>query len=283
MNNHSIWYIGLMGIGAALLLYTYFKSGNKRSALLYIGMSGLGYAIEYVIFILLGCYSYRPRLIPGKPYYDEVSGAIASNLLILPALAVAIAVFRKRWLHILAAVAAMSAVEWLFLRLGIYKHYWWRTWYTSVGLVFYYWAAKLWFARIMRPQRGLMLAVTLLLIQWALTSPQAIEIVFLSGRDYRVNWFESQEHDNIAFSSTYSVAISLFFTWLLLRQGGMRWLLYVLGPAAVLGVDGILAATGILDSRGWWDFAYRFVTMFLVLMVGDVINRRLRLGPPMRW
>ncbi|MBO7748766.1 hypothetical protein I8J29_31810 [Paenibacillus sp. MWE-103] len=280
MNDHSVWYIGLIVISVALLLYTYFKSGNKRSVLLYFGMSGLGYGIEYVIFILFGSYSYEPRLIRDKPYYDELAGAIVSNAMILPAIAVAIAVFRKGWMPILAAIAAMSAVEWFFVRIGIYKHYWWRTWYTSIGLVFYFWAAKLWFARIMRPQRGFIHAVTIMMIQWAFTSPQALEIIFLAGRAYNVHWFGNREHDNIAFSSTYCIAISVFFTGLLLQRGGMRWLIYVLGPAAVLGVDGILAASGILLSRGWWDFAFRFVTMFLMLLAGDAINRHLRKGPP---
>ncbi|NBD24221.1 hypothetical protein [Paenibacillus glycinis] len=283
MNDHSAWYIGLIVISVALLVFTVLRTGNKRSLLLYLGMSGLGYTIEFVIFILFECYAYEPKLIREDGYYDSLAGAIVSNALILPAVAVFLAVLRMGWVPIILAIAAMSGVEYLFLRIGIYEHYWWRTVYTAIGLVVYFWAAKYWFGRIMRPLRGAAHALTLYLILWAMTSPQALEIILLHGRTYGVRWFADQSHDNIAFSSSYCVVLSIIFTWLLCRRTSRRWSLYVVGTVAVLIIDMLLDASGVLASKGWWDYAYRVVTMFLTLWMGDMINKRLRSGPMPRY
>ena len=68
MNDHSAWYIGLIVISIGLLVYPVLRTGNKGSWLLYLVMSGFGYLVEFVIFILSDSYWYEPRLLPYDRY-----------------------------------------------------------------------------------------------------------------------------------------------------------------------------------------------------------------------
>ena len=154
INSHSVWYLGLATISLILLAFVYFKTKNYRSLLLYLGMVGVGYMIEFFIYVLLDSYEYDPDIIARDAYYDYNMGAISSNMLTLPVTATLIAVYRLSWIWIAIFTVLIVGIEWLFLKLGIYHHHWWRTAYTGIGLLVYYRFAKFWFTKFMHPFKG---------------------------------------------------------------------------------------------------------------------------------
>jgi len=115
LNNHSLWYLGLGAFSLSLLSYVYFKTKNVRCLYLFLAMVGLGYAIEYCIYVLLESYVYEPRILARDPYYDNNMGAIFSNFLTLPATATFIAAFSLNWMWVPVFAAFVAGIEWLFL------------------------------------------------------------------------------------------------------------------------------------------------------------------------
>ncbi|RCW48050.1 hypothetical protein [Paenibacillus prosopidis] len=279
LNFNSIWYLGLGTLSLILLSFVFFKSKNYRSLLLFLGMIGVGYTIEFVIYVLLESYAYNPQIIARDAYYDNNMGAIASNMLTLPVTAALIAVFRLNWIWIAVITGLVLGVEWLFEKLGIYRHYWWRLGYTAIGLPVYYGLARAWFTRLMLPLKGFLHALTLFFITWALFTMQFFAIAFFNSRYYQLGWFDSRSHDTTAMTSIFGILFSIFFVWVLKHNWKYKWLKYMLPPVVISGVYMIFDIIGVLHSLVWWDYWYCFGVNLFVLIAVDAISRRLRNGP----
>ncbi|MDQ0920485.1 hypothetical protein [Paenibacillus sp. V4I5] len=279
LNFNSLWYLGLSTLSLILLFYVYFKTKNYRSLLLFLGMVGIGYSIEYIIYVLLGSYEYDPNIISRDAYYDNNMGALASNLLTLPATATLIAVFRLNWIVIAIITGLIVGIEWLFLKLGIYRHYWWRFEYTAFGLLVYYGFAKAWFTRLMRPLKGISHSLTLYFITWALCTMQFVPISLFNSRYYNLGWFENRSHDTTAFSSLFGMFTSIFSVWVLKLKWKYSWLKYIFSAAVIFGVNIILQIIGVLHSLVWWDFWYCSGVNLIIIIIVDVSSKRLWNGP----
>ncbi len=279
INSHSIWYLGLATISLILLAFVYFKTKNYRSLLLYLGMVGVGYMIEFFIYVLLDSYEYDPDIIARDAYYDNNMGAIASNMLTLPVTATLIAVYRLSWIWIAIFTVLIVGIEWLFLKLGIYHHHWWRTAYTGIGLLVYYRFAKFWFTKFIHPLKGIPHSVTLYFITWGLFTMQFFPISFFNSRYYNIGWFDNRSHDTIAFSSLFGMLTSIFFVWMLKRKWKNSWLKYIVSAAVVFGVNLILIQFGVLHSPVWWDLLFCMGINFIILLAADAISKRLWNGP----
>jgi hypothetical protein len=149
-------------------------------------MVGVGYTIEYFAYVLLGSYEYYPKIISRDAYYDSTMGPLASNLLTLPATATFISVFRLNWIWITIFTGLIVGVEWLFSKLGIYRHHWWRFEYTVIGLPVYYSFAKFSFTRLMLPLKGIPHFLTVYLITWALFTIQFVPLSFFNSRYFNL-------------------------------------------------------------------------------------------------
>ncbi|WP_028608575.1 hypothetical protein [Paenibacillus harenae] len=279
LNFNSLWYLGLGTLSTLLLFFVLFKTKNYRSLLLFLGMVGAGYTIEYFIFVLLESYAFYPKIISRDAYYDSTMGALASNLLTLPATAALIAVFRLNWIWIVIFTGIIVGIEWWFTKLGIYRHNWWRFEYTAIGLPIYYSFAKALFARLMHPLKGIPYFLTLYLITWALFTIQFVPLSFFNSRNFNLGWFENRSHDTTAFSSLSGMLSSIFFVWSSQLKSKYSWLKYLWPVAVVFGVNQFLKIIGVLHSLVWWDFLYCSAMNFILLIVIDAISKRLRNGP----
>lgn len=277
MSGNSYWYFGLGAASIILLLCTYLKSNTHRSLLLFLGMVGVGYIIEFVIYILLGSYHYEPNIIRWDAYYDSNMGAIASNLLCLPAIATLIAVFQLRLIWIVGFTALMVGIEWLFIHLGIYYHHWWRIEYSAIGLPFYFWLARVWYPRILFPLRGVLNYVTLLLITGALLGTlQSIPFMFFNSRYYDIGWFDTPSRNTTALTTLIWLFLSPLFVALLLKyQRKYRWIPYVVPVMMMLIIRWILQIAELMYVLVWWDTLYCVVICIVVFIMVRSIQKTL--------
>lgn len=246
-------------------------------------MIGIGYLIEIVIYIFLGSYQYYPKFIAHDPYYDSNTGAIASNALALPAAATFIAVFRLRWIWLIFFTSLFVGIEWLFLNLGIYTHNWWRLAYTALGLPVYFAVAIKLYPLILRPLKGVIHFLILLLIIGPVTGTlHILPIMFFSNRYYRPGWFENQAHDTTAFSAVYYMCASTLLIVMVKLHWKYEWLKYVLILTVVMIMTIVLKAAGILYSLVWWDPIYYVLLPIVVLIIAEAVNKRLSIGPVSR-
>lgn len=280
MSFNSYWYLGLAAISVALLTFVYFKTRNYRSLLLYLGMVGVGYLIEYVIYVLFESYQYYPKLITRDAYYDSNMGSIASNFFSLPVSATIIAVFRLRWVWIIVFSGLFSGIEWLFLELKIFRHIWWHISYTTISLPFYYILAKIWFPRMMLPTKGILQFLTSLLITGSvLATLQFIPIAFFNSRSYSVGWFENPSRDTTAFATVLWLCLSLVYIIVLNVHWKHTWLKYVIPITLLIILIITLQKVKIMKCHVWWDPYYCILICIIVLLFAEAIRKRLLQGP----
>lgn len=69
---------------------------------------------------------------------DNVLGAFISDFLIVPASAVFIQAFSLSWGPTLCIATVFTGIDWFFMALGIFQHFWWKSIYTGIGLIILY-------------------------------------------------------------------------------------------------------------------------------------------------
>ncbi|MGJ7922525.1 hypothetical protein [Neobacillus sp. LXY-4] len=245
---------------------------------------GTGYLIEAVIYIFLHCYQYYPHIIKHDPVYDSNLGAIASNALALPVAATFLAVLRKNWVWSVAFIGFFSGVEWLFLKVQIYTHNWWRIEYTALGLLIFYFPFAKWLNRmIMKPQKGVLHTLLLLLVIGPLlASFHIFPIMFFSARYYDFGFFDNISQDTNAFSTIYYLGSCLLLTILAKLDWKNGWMKYIIISISIFAVTIFLRMIGILHSLVWWDTYYYILYPNLLLIITVYISKRLYLGPQSR-
>lgn len=279
MDFNSYWYLGLGVISLLVFLYAYIKTKSKQIFLLFLAMVGIGYIIEAVIYIFLQSYHYYPHLIKDDPYYDSNTGAIASNFLALPISAVFLAVFRKGWFWIVAFIGLFAGIEWLFLKLSIYKHNWWKTEYTSAGLPFYYLFAKLLHQKLLKPVKGVWHFFLLNLIIGSIVGTlHLVTIMLFNNRYYRPGWFEMVSHDTTAFGVVYYLLLTLLLVTLSMAPIRLNWLKYMIAFIFICTATFILSKVGILHSLVWWDRFYYLFLPLIILKLTTKISNKLLIG-----
>ncbi|WP_419954492.1 hypothetical protein ACN6MT_01255 [Neobacillus niacini] len=280
MEFNSYWYVGLGILSTLLLIYVYQKTKDPRSLLLFLTMVGLGYIIETVIYNFGHSYQYYPKLIKHDSFYDSNMGAIASNALALPAAATFIATFRKNWLWILYFVSFFAGIEWLFLKLEIYKHNWWKIGYTTLGLLLVYFPlAKVCYRLFFQPLQGKLHSIFLYLIISPVSATlQFIPVMFFSSRYYELGLFDTHSKDTTAFGAIYYLSVCLFYVWIVKQQWKLKWFKYVVTVCLTYVINLILKKAEVLHSQVWWDLAYYVLLSVFVLKFSLIISKHLTSG-----
>jgi hypothetical protein len=274
---NSYYYLGLGVLSLVLLLYIFVKKGLKRSLLLFIAMVGLGYIIEAFIYNLLASYQYYPKLLHHDEIYDSNLGAIASNALALPVAATFIANFRKGFTWILFFISLFAAIEWMFLKLHIYSHNWWRIEYTSLGLPFYFLASKWIYKKMLQPLNRHTHSIILFLIIGTLSGNLHIfPIMFFSNRVYQPGFFENLSQDTTAFAAIFYLCASAFYVTMVKLPWKNHWIKYVLTVFFMYVVTMLLRSTGLLLSLVWWDMPYYLLISIILIRLTVIISKHLK-------
>jgi hypothetical protein len=277
---NSYWYLGLGVLSLILLFYVFIKTKSVRSLFLFLSMVGFGFVIEAVIYNFLHSYQYYPKFIKTDSFYDSNMGAIASNVFALPVVATFIATFRKNWIWILFFVSLFACIEWLFLKLNIYSHYWWQIGFTSIGLPFYFYMAKLLYQKILLPLNGITHSFVLFLILGPISGILHISPIMLIGsRHYLPGWFSDPAEDTTAFAAIFYLCACLFYVIVAKLKWKFEWMKYVFAALCMWLANFILKKVGILHSYVWWDLWYYILISIVILKLAIVISKQLSIGP----
>lgn len=140
--SNTIWYI-LLGISTIIeLVLIFIKAKNRKLVLAqYFTISGMTFCFEMAIYSYFKAYAYFPMLIPQSPPDDSIAGNLFSQFSVA-ATALLIAVYNLKYYWFVIFAAVYGLIEELFLKLGIYKHNWYQTWMTVIGLLLLFWIAK---------------------------------------------------------------------------------------------------------------------------------------------
>jgi hypothetical protein len=270
----SYWYLALVVLSIMIIAITYWKSRNKLISVLLFAVAGLSYLIEYIILIWLKAYDYYPGFIQDK-FADSLLGAIVSDLFSLPSTAVLIAVFQLNLGWIIAISGMFACVEMIFLQLGIYKHYWWKTYYTFISLIFYYTFIKKCFHWLNNPHGRILSIVTLILsLHFIKTQFSIILYELLKTGQYKIRWIEALGRPSYAISTPINLCDAISLTCLIVFRTRMIWKVATI--VGLFALDIVLFMLHIIQIHTYWHFVYLILSYVFVLLIGQVFGSLLR-------
>lgn len=144
--SNTIWFILLFVtsiITVALILY---KTNNRAFAIAFLfSIIGFTFILEAILVLGLNAYSYYPKIIQDS-YLDIIFGNYFSQISISSSgLLIAIFNLSHIWYFIFALIYFL--IEEFFIKLGIYKHFWYESIYTFFGFIPFFWLIKKWYAK----------------------------------------------------------------------------------------------------------------------------------------
>lgn len=258
-----------------LLGYTLWKTRDGRLLVLLFGLAGLIDPLEYFILILFPAYQYFPS-VTGSLWIDNMLGSFSSNDFIVPAVAVTAATFHLRFVWLLLFSILFMVVEWLFLWLDVYGHFWWKFLYSGIGILIFLLMGQLLWALIQR--NSLNKPITFFYIFFVfLFVYGSCHFVLAHSLDVHVlsvGWFLEQTRDHIAVSELIEAFVALIASAsFFMKTTGKIAMLIVL-----LAFDGALLALKIMEVDNVRELLFyvllQLVSIFVVHQIVRYGTRR---------
>lgn len=265
-------FIVLLMIHSALLLYT-FRKQEKRKTLLVLLLShvGLGYIFEILILNLLDAYKYLPKIFKNN-YLDNIFGAILSQAIYIPFTAVFISGFHLKWKAKLIFLLYFQVVERLFIRLKLYKTFWWSPLYTTGFLAIFFPLSDKWYELLQKGNRFILNASFYLCTMGTEININYLMAVFGNFRMGRGKVYTWREH--FLFTPLYGFVQAHITTWFI-RRDRLRGKIqaFVIG----LVLDWVLYRCGFLKVKNAFiRFMVRGVMVYMASWFRKFIYREIR-------
>lgn len=237
-------YIILFLIHTALLLYAFARVNNRKPlVVLLLSNMGIAYLFEYIIFSFLRLYRYKPKFFKNN-FLDGISGAILSQAIYVPFTALFITALKLNWIVKIAFAFYFSMVELLFIRMGIFKKQGWKTRYTFLLIVAYFYFSDLWLS-LLKKGNTLTQKITLynMVHFTGINSIVALEMLrklrFGLGRYHSII-----EQHNV--ETTYAAVMSAIKTWAGIKK---NFALKIILLLVKMMVDQTLKNKGIIKIK----------------------------------
>ena len=138
----------LLATSIIITTFTLAKARNRKEVFaFYLTILGLTFIAETILFNFLKAYQYMPMVIEASPFDDGLLGNIISQTS-LTAIAVLICVLDLSFSWFIIFTSIYCFIEISFLKLGIYKQFWYRTWISFIFLIILFWSAKKIYAKL---------------------------------------------------------------------------------------------------------------------------------------
>jgi hypothetical protein len=257
-------YLILTIVSIIILIFIIFSKRQFGLIVLFLGFSGLVYVAEFLVMVIGNCYVYYPNVLSVQ-YYNNILGAIVSNLFVIPVLGLVAAVYQLRLRWLVLFVGTLVGIEWLFEWLAIYHANWWRKGYTFVFVLLFFMVTKFWMRAI---QSGIKWSQFLMLWMqgWGGASTVMYIMSVTTIRYYELGIFENIYRDNMFISAIMGLLKGLIFTAAVMLTRKLYW--RILAPILVFGIDMPLYYFGILvvEIPFWIYTIVYFVLANLLLL-----------------
>lgn len=265
------WYLLLVIVSVLVFTYVLVKKKDIKLVGLYFFIAGITYTLEYVILIYLNSYQYFLGLLK-EDIYDSIIGSFASNAFIIPTASTVVAAFKLKLRGQLLIISIILGIEALFVYLDIYKHFWWNYFYTAVGLVIVFYIAKKWNSLLHNSITTLVRGSTIFFSNITIQATLGFSLsTSLDLYVFNVNWFESEQRNNMAFFGTYLYLISLFLVIIIVKKPKIYFALAMLLILSV--VDFILLNLNILHLYKGFSLFYIFMVRVMLLVIFKLFDK----------
>ncbi|QDP40758.1 hypothetical protein [Radiobacillus deserti] len=233
--------LAIFHLGIVAILWK--KKNNKNTWLLLVSNIGFAYLFEYFVLNVFHGYRYKPSIMK-KRVFDVILGAILSQALYVPVSATYLTLCQKNWKWKILASFIYYGIEKLFMKLNVYKVYWWKPIYTLFFLTIYFYNSDF-FYKALSQQRKYALTIA----HFLSTEVLSITTMFLfaSKRYIRFGrgWFHTWT-EHFILAPLYSLMLTLVAT-ITSTKKGMRYPLFMVSFHVLL--DSALKQSGLIKTK----------------------------------
>lgn len=238
---NAVPYLILMLLSAMTLTYVLFRTKAYITLVWFLALAGLIYLFEFVILVLFESYTYYPNIIENA-YYDSMFGALVSNFCAVPVVGITIITLRLRFLWFIGFALFFIGVEWLFLKLGIYEHHWWRLSYTFVFIIVFFWLSRFWANQTVQGSK-LFRYLSMVLFCVSLCNTISFLMLLAGTNDFYIGWFSNPTRDSVLVSFLFTVGTGLVLTSAIYLTTSIRSIIAAL--VMVTAIQIVLYVAGI--------------------------------------
>lgn len=142
--SNTIWFILLFVTSIATIVLTLYKSNNIKFSISFLfSIMGLAFLLEAILVIGLNAYAYHPKIVSDL-FLDTVFGNYFSQISI-SSTGLLIAVYNLSYIWYCIFALIYFLIEELFLKLGIYEHFTYKSIYTFFGFIPFFWIINKWY------------------------------------------------------------------------------------------------------------------------------------------
>ncbi|MFP7299424.1 hypothetical protein [Neobacillus niacini] len=261
--NNKVPFIILFLIHTILLGSAFYKYKKKKHLFtLLMANIGLAYLLEFFVLNLFKAYKYKPRVLKNN-FFDNIFGAILSQAIFVPFTAVFITAFKLGGGWKVLGGVYFTLVEILFLRLKVYKHYWWKTVYTLVLIPIYFYISDLW--NFFLSKRNHLIRFISLFLMIMVTEANLL-FLFASSRKIRFGFGRYHSWtEHFIVVPIYAISISFFSTLSFLKENNWSAKRRVL--VMYIGLDFIFKKLRIAKER-FHIADYYLIRILMIFLYG---------------
>lgn len=141
---NTIWFILLFFTSIITNILMLRKTKNFKFTIAFLfSIIGLSFIFEATLVLGLNAYSYYPKIFRDS-YLDIIFGNYFSQISI-SSTALLLAIYNLSYIWYCVLGLTYYLIEVIFLKLGIYEHFWYKSYYTFFGFILFSWLAKKWY------------------------------------------------------------------------------------------------------------------------------------------
>ncbi|MBB6218330.1 hypothetical protein HNQ80_004494 [Anaerosolibacter carboniphilus] len=274
--SNLFWYILLAIIGVVITTYTLYmkKDIYKVSTLMvfFLFAAGGTWIGEFIVLGLFNSYAYKTGVFTD-PWAQNLLGHLILNTTLYPAVAIVMVAYSLGYGWISFVTALFAILEYLFIKIGIYEHHWWKYYMTAIAIVIFLLICRYWFSKMNQKPHGLTRAFIFYFVAMVIVHIPAPILLLLGKVHYQID-FVNNYWDNFYLSSTIIIFFyHLIETFLLvifvciLKNKIWKLAPFILSIVA----QSVFAKMNILVLDAGWNLVYTiliyeiFILIFILL------------------
>lgn len=234
---------------------------------------GLSWNGEFTVLGLFNAYAYKTGVL-ANIWLQNLLGHILLNVSLYPAIALITSVYSSNYYKISFISAIFTAIEFMFVKLGIYEQHWWKYYITFIAVFLYLSFLRFWFPRMIQKRYGWTRFFTFYMAAMVMLHFPTPVLTLLGKEHFQMEWvsriFVDMYRSSIVVIYTYhlfvgSILLALFVC--MLKKRYWKIMPFLVTTLALT----IFYLTGVLVLEGGWNLVYSilinyvFIGLFILL------------------
>lgn len=264
------WYVILSIISFGIAVFAIYKKRDvyRVSTFLpfYLFSASIAWIGEFLVLGLFDSYAYKTGVFQD-PWAQNLLAHLLLNTTMFPATSIVMVAYSLRYGYMALVSIIFFIVEYIFVKLGLYEHHWWRYYMSAINVIIFMLIARYWFYKMQKHPVGSTRTIVYYFIALIVVHTPA-PILLLLGKQHFSIGFVDNIFGNFYRSSTliaftyHLIAPAVFAYFVCVRK---KWYWKLMCFIFSITVYTLFSRMHILVVDNGWKFAYTLLIQQLCI------------------